>query len=280
MRKYYYILAINLLLSTFCQAQIDPMTLVKTVFARDTFPELENHITGEYKGHPTGTDLPENVMRDYLLLGENENTAVVNLTIIDSIGVEFDTYLHLVKEENIWKIEAFRALAMTGIIAQVKDELEKMTEAQVDSMIEQSKKDTTAFSMFKSKEDYQFELSNSRLILESDSNIIKHFQENEIEFNRIKDSVQKEVVQIEIEEEIIQTIGTNYKQEYRKLLISSISTGGYELGNCINFRIGGMIDNTVGYLYVKNKKDVPDMNPSRIIMVREIGNGWYIYKTT
>ena len=32
--------------------------------------------------------------------------------------------------------------------------------------------------------------------------------------------------------------------------------------------------------FVKDKKDVPEMNPSRIIMIREIGNGWYIYKTT
>lgn len=280
MRKYYYILAINLFLSTFCRAQIDPMSLVKTVFSKDTFPELENHITGEYKGHPNGTDLPKNVKKDYLLLGENEKTAVVNLTIIDSIGVEFDTYLHLVKEENIWKIEAFRALAMTGIIAQVKDELEKMTEAQVDSMIEQYKKDTTAFSMFKSKEDYQFELGNARLTLASDDNIIEHFKTNEIEFNRIKDSIQKEIEEIKIEEERTQSIGENYQNEYRTLFISSISTGGYELVNCIDFRIGGMIDNTVGYFYVKDKKDVPEMNPSRIIMVREIGNGWYIYKTT
>ena len=256
------------------------MTLVKTVFSKDTFPELENHITGEYKGHPNGTDLPKNVKKDYLLLGENEKTAVVNLTIIDSIGVEFDTYLHLVKEENIWKIEAFRALAMTGIIAQVKDELEKMTEAQVDSMIEQYKKDTTAFSMFKSKEDYQFELGNARLTLASDDNIIEHFKTNEIEFNRIKDSIQKEIEEIKIEEERTQSIGENYQNEYRTLFISSISTGGYELVNCIDFRIGGMIDNTVGYFYVKDKKDVPEMNPSRIIMVREIGNGWYIYKTT
>ena len=280
MRKFYCILTINLLLTTFCQGQIDPLTLVKKVFDKDTFPDLENHITKEYKGHPNGTDLPKNATTDFLLLGENEKTAVVNLTIIDSAGVEFDTYVHLIKEENIWKIEAFRALAMTGIIAQVKDELEKMTEAQVDSLIEKSKKDTTAFAMFKSKEDYQFELGNARLTLASDDDIIEHFKTNEIEFNRIKDSIQKEIEEIKIEEERTQSIGANYQNEYRTLLISSISTGGYELGNCIDFRIGGMIDNAVGYFYVNDKKDVPDMNPSRIIMVREIGNGWYIYKTT
>jgi hypothetical protein len=68
--------------------------------------------------------------------------------------------------------------------------------------------------------------------------------------------------------------------EYRKLYISSVWFGDYELGNCLNFLIGGLLDNTVGFIYVKNKKDLPVMSPDKIIMIREIGNGWFIYKTT
>ena len=41
-----------------------------------------------------------------------------------------------------------------------------------------------------------------------------------------------------------------------------------------------MIDNTVGYLYVHDRENLPKMNPSRIIMIREIGSGWYLFKTT
>ena len=83
-----------------------------------------------------------------------------------------------------------------------------------------------------------------------------------------------------VDEETSLKLIENLKPDYQKLFISSVSTGGYELGNCINFLIGGMVDNSVGYIYVKDKKDLPEMNPSRIIMIREIGNGWYIYKTT
>lgn len=72
----------------------------------------------------------------------------------------------------------------------------------------------------------------------------------------------------------------NFKVDYGRLYISSVSTGGWELGNCINFLIGGMVDNYVGYIYVKDKKDLPEMNADRVIMIREIENGWYIYKTT
>jgi hypothetical protein len=72
----------------------------------------------------------------------------------------------------------------------------------------------------------------------------------------------------------------NFKADYQKIFISSISTGDFELGNGINFLIGGMLDNTVGYLYVKDKNDLPEMNSDSVIMIREIGDGWYIYKTT
>jgi hypothetical protein len=41
-----------------------------------------------------------------------------------------------------------------------------------------------------------------------------------------------------------------------------------------------MLDNTVGYLYVKDKEDLPEMTDRRVIMIREISDGWYIYKTT
>jgi hypothetical protein len=41
-----------------------------------------------------------------------------------------------------------------------------------------------------------------------------------------------------------------------------------------------MIDNTVGYFYEPDKTKIPEINPSEIIMIREIGDGWYMYKTT
>ena len=41
-----------------------------------------------------------------------------------------------------------------------------------------------------------------------------------------------------------------------------------------------MIDNSVGYLYCKNPDDVPLMSDNGYIMIRDLGNGWYLYKTT
>jgi hypothetical protein len=201
------------------------------------------------------------------------------MTITDKTGKGVDTYLHFTKEK-IWKLSAFRALAMTGMIEGVKKELEQLSPKGVDSLIAISKKDTAENAMFKSREDFDFQLGNLNLILASDSEIIDHFNKNKIEFERLKNIALKDWGINKVDDEGTIKLCNGLENDFHKLFINSIETGGYELGNCINFSIGGMLDNTVGYLFVTDKKDIPEMNPSSIIMIKEIGDGWYIYKTT
>ena len=161
-------------------------------------------------------------------------------------------------------------------------ELEKMTPLQVDEMIEKAgkAKDKTEI-VFASRADYHFELGNATLILELDENIIQHFVQNKAAFERMKDAALTELAGKEKNGDRSFKLADNMKTDYRKLFISSISYGGYQLGgNCLDFLIGGMLDNTVGYLYVTDKKDLPEMSDARVIMLREIADGWYLYKTT
>ena len=258
----------------------EPLDIAKKIFGKDSLTNIENYISGEYKGSPNGRDLKEGSTTKFLILEQNEDKAVISLTILDSLGKGIDTYLHFEKDKT-WKIVAFRALAMTGIIQMVKYELENMTPLEIDEIISSSKnKKKDGHGKFSSKSDYDFQLGNANLTLELDDNIAQHFLNNQKEFERLKDLA---LIQLDdekmIDERSIKLI-ENYKVDYQKIYISSVSTGGYELGNSINFLIGGMIDNSVGYIFVEDEKDIPEMNPSRIIMIREIGNGWYIYKTT
>lgn len=257
-----------------------PLDLAKKIFSQDSFPNIGNYIKGEYEGMPNGQDLHKGTITRFTLLDQAEKNAVVGMTILDSSGKGIDTYLHFEKD-TVWKMSAFRALAMTGMIEEVKNELEKMTPQQVDEMIAKNKnRKKEDASMFASRDDYNFQLGNVRLTLELDENIAKHFLANQSEFERLKSLALAQLEKEKADKEGSIKLIENYKVDYKKLFISSVSTGGYELGNCINFLIGGIIDNTVGYMYVKDKKDLPKMNPSDIIMIKEIGNGWYIYKTT
>ena len=268
-----------LLITTTYGQSFEPLELAKKIFGQDSLPNIENYSRGEYEGRPNGQDLREGTTTKFVLLGQSDKNAVVRMTILDSAGKGFDAYLHF-ERDSTWKMNAFRALAMTGIIERVAQELEKMTPKEIDEIIKQSNDKEGKEGMFKSRQDYDFELGNAKLTLELDDNIVKHFLTNQTEFERLKNLALAQLEKKKADEERRTKLIENYKDDYRRLFISSVSTGGYELGNCINFLIGGILDNTVGYIYVKDKKDLPEMNPDRVIMIKEIGNGWYIYKTT
>lgn len=259
---------------------IEPLELAKRIFGKESFANIGDYLTGEYKGNPSGKDLRKDSITKFTVLGQTDKKAVVGMTILDTSGKGVDTYLHFEKEA-IWKMSAFRALAMTGMIQQIVQELEKITPKQIDEIIKYSAKNNVKEGMFKSREEYDFMLGNSKLTLELDENIIKHFLLNQVEFNMLKDSALKELKTKDVNVDKTLPLLENLKKNYRLLLITSVSFGDYEVGsNCLSFSIGGMLDNTVGYLYVKDKKDLPEMNPSGVIMLKEIGNGWYLYKTT
>ena len=280
-RKMTFVITALFLVSNMVFAQtLEPLDLAKRIFSKNGMPNISSYVTGEYKGKPSGVDLPQNAKQTFALLEQTNDTAVVAMTVVDPAGRSLDTYLFFTKKAT-WKMSAFRALALTGIIEAFKNTLEKMTPQQVDVIIAKSQKakDKSQFP-FTSREEYNFELGNAKLTLELDKDIIQHFRDNKPEFNRLKNLA---LAQLKKEK----TTGTRphkliekYKSEYRKLFISSVSTQGFEFGSCINFFIGGMVDNTVGYLYVRDKKDLPSMTSDNIIMLRKIEDGWYLYKTT
>lgn len=251
---------------------IEPMDLAKKIFGKEVFIlNIDNYIIDEYQGQPNGHDLRDGAILNFTLLGQTDKKAVVSMTVSDSTGKGFDAYLHF-RKDSIWKMSAFRTLAMTGILAASKIELESMTPQQVDDMIKRSK--------FSDRSEFDFQLGNIRLTLESDDNITKHFLANKMEFERIKDIALQELERNVSNEDSIMEVNKKLKTDYKKLFISSISFDNYHGVKHLNFLIGGVLDNSVGYIYVKDIKDLPEMSSDDIIMLKEIGNGWYIYKTT
>jgi hypothetical protein len=254
-----------------------PLELAQEIFSKDGNINIENYITGEYAGTPNGGDINENLYTKFILLEQNENKAVVVMTIHDEIGKGSDYYLYF-KKDAIWKMYALRSLAITGMIESIVTFLEQMSNEEIDGQINGNNE----YSLFSSINEYNYLLGNYRLILETDDNIINHFMENRNEFERIKDMAIKELNEkynyrnIESQIYLIQ----DFEYEYKKLYVSSVSIGDIEFGLCLQFHIGGILDNTVGYIYTNDRVNLPEINPNRIIMIREIGNGWYIYKTT
>lgn len=127
------------------------------------------------------------------------------------------------------------------------------------------------------KEDFQYQLENIKLTLEFDDNTIMHFNENKEKFETLKNEVinfRKDTTHNQ------KNINFEFQVKLNKLYLGKLSNYQLLCEECIKFTIGGMIDNTVGYFYLSDERKLPKMNPSRVIMIREIGNGWYIFKTT
>ncbi|MFV0531835.1 MAG: hypothetical protein ACK5MD_10430 [Flavobacteriales bacterium] len=228
-----------------------PLEIVRKVFTDRTF---QNEIL-------------KNTKLDFKMLDKNKETAVINLTLTDSLGKGIDTYVHL-RNENGWKINAFRALAMTGMLEQIKNQFENMTDKQIDSMIATGDED------IKSKEDFYYNLKNIKLTLELDDNIIKHFNDNKKAFEDLRQKI------VSLKSKGKDDLNVILKEDLRKLYLGNLMSRELLCDECIVLTIGGMIDNTVGYFYLNDQSKLPKMNPAWIIMIREIGGGWYLFKTT
>lgn len=284
---FYKLLIAGLLLTAAAHAQRQslptaPLEIAQRIFNKESFPQISAFSTGEYLGHPCGEDLSDDAVCQYALLGQSAEKAVVAVTVVSPGEEGLDLYLHFVKDGAEWKVGACRALAMTGMIQLMRDEMKKFTIDQVDSMIAAEKNNGKEYKTFTSRDDYYFQLGNSDLTLKQDENIIKHFNDNKDKFYALRDAALKELQEHKKEEEQRSVpLIKSRRDEYRQLFISFVSYGGYMISeHCLTFLIGGMLDNTVGYLYVKDKKDLPEMSDNRVIMLREIGEGWYLYKTT
>jgi len=262
-----------------CNGQDDPLTLAKTIFARQKFENINKHVTGEYNGTPNGTDLPNNVNIVFELLDKNDKVAVVAMTIVDSTGKAFDTYLHFVND-NVWKVTAFRALALTGIYGEILSNYDKMTQSQRDSLnlVQEKVIELPGYS-YKPKP-IDWTIKNARLVLSSDKDLIDYFKKNEEKFEALKDGLLSKGI-LQSNKRLEELDGSKlFQNQIDILLIDNVGRSTFGSPKNLEFVIGGMTDNSVGYLFVKDIRNKPSMTPNEFIMIREIGNGWYLFKTT
>lgn len=258
------------------QELIEPLELSKQIFSKTKFRQLKKYTTGEYqsnKNRPNGTDLSPTIDAEFELLTKLEDISVVAMTLVDSTGISItDVYLHFEFEDRVWKLAAFRGLAMTGLIEQVVQMYDSLTEQQIDSLISKEN------GHFKNRKEFDFELMNSKLTLASDQELIEHFIINQEKFQELVHEVNQD--RPEFNPMRRTPLGENQKQLTQELLIGHITDGAFDCEDCIELTIGGMIDNRVGYLYITDQNQVPKMNPNRYIMVRQLAPNWYLFKTT
>lgn len=165
-----------------------------------------------------------------------------------------DVYFYL-NDENGWKVTAVRLLALTGMIEQAYLGLKAKTNLT---------------------EDEKGLLGNFKLTLAPDAELKSWFLDHKKPLDDLcvllAARSKKSVLSVKRDDQTFpEAAGL-----LRKLDLSTTSVN--ENGE-VEFVIGGVTDNTVGFLYSASKNP-PKIDPSSYIWVEEVAPNWYLFRTT
>jgi hypothetical protein len=272
--KYIIFISIIFLISTkntICN-KLEPLEITKLVFDENGFDnsqvlpfccDLHLH---NFKDSSFGQTLPKNAVRNYELIFKDDSSALVSVGIRVDVSA-FDLYVFFRKIDD-WHIETIRTLAGIELINQIIYEYQNL---QVDS--------AKSKLMAQGYDNLELFIKRLKLSISSDSEIEKYFRENISSFNKIIEYI--ETHNYDNPEERISQINNDViiKELLKDILIDKIVDA--EEGEFVaGFMIGGIIDNSVGYFYQPDKTKLPKISKSLYILIKPLGNGWYMYKTT
>lgn len=168
-----------------------------------------------------------------------DDFAVCRVTGLLPDGEEKDFYFYL-EHGSSWKISAMRALALGGAPELIHRELKEKKGALT------------------ANEDY--ELRNLSLTLSTDQELRDWFSRNKASLVEIARSA---------------------TPEQRSQICRELGLSGVEQGDdgAVEVIIGGITDNTVGFLYLPLGPP-PPIDPGDYIWVESLGNDWYLFRTT
>jgi hypothetical protein len=214
-----------------------------------------------------GEQLAPSVKREVHLLYQDTGRAVVTVWLHDSI-TSMDVYFYL-QHREVWTVYAVRSLVM-------KAEAEKEL-LRLDSIPEKLRGKT-----YKQKwgHTWKFDHDNVSLWNSSDSGLATYYYSHADDF-RALEKLRQQKYPLAPDDSVYKTVMNDKKirKKADALLIRDIIVDKHAPGTVLYF-IGGILDNSVGYMYQPDPMKVPKPNAGYFILVRPLGNGWYLYKTT
>lgn len=252
---------------------LSPLRVVEKYVSIDGFPEKLRHFCcemyHEWMAPKTlGQQLDSTVIREVHLLYQDTSRAVVTAWLHND-KTSMDVYFYL-QHRQVWTVYAVRSLVMKDL---AKGELKRL-----DSIPEKErgKKYTKQHG-----HSWQFDRSNAELWSASDTVLVQHWDNNRLRFSQLE-MMRAKLYKINSTDSIDSTyiIASKKMQKVMNLLlIRAVRSDRNAPGNAL-YIIGGVLDNTVGYLYQPDPALVPKISAGYFILVKPLGNGWYLYKTT
>ena len=228
----------------FAAAQ-SPDEIVQAFFGPSGVVDKDASYTGEmlrFKEQPTlGETLPKGVSITTRPLLSTDTNVVIGVTLAIPEHAQ-DWYAYFRKSEGRWRLEAVRTLALTGIPSMVLAQLEEKQNRSSEE---------------------EWTLQNLRLLFKSDAELMVLLKSHSERLGKI-----------------ITLIPDDHAaavQATRDLHFASVEKTSSGL---IEFVIGGLVDNSVGILWVPPGMVPPHMSPDSYILVEHVVGSWYLFKTT
>lgn len=251
---------------------LTPLRVVEKYVSPEGFPEKMRHFCcemyQEWMAPKTlGQQLDSTVIREIHLLYQDTARAVVTVWLHNE-KTSMDVYFYL-QHRQVWTVYAVRSLVMKDL---AKDELKRL-----DSIPQNERGKTYTKQHGHS---WQFDRDNAMLWSSPDTIIANHFHLTKARFGQLE-KMRAKMYMVSPTDSIDSTYFASKKMRKAmdKLLIRAIRSDRNAPG-AVLYLIGGVLDNTVGYMYQPDPRKVPQVSAGYFILIRPLGGGWYLYKTT
>ncbi|SHJ62725.1 hypothetical protein SAMN02745146_3573 [Hymenobacter daecheongensis DSM 21074] len=262
------------------QPPIEPLQIAEQFVAPEGWPDMKSYLCCEAadqaRRQTLGQQIPRALRRRCQLLRQDSARAVVAVELRDST-TRNDFYLHFRREPAAgWKLQAVRSLAASGLSTPMLRLLTQMPPAEI-----------ARYNQAHPAADHAFTVGNLRLWMSADADIARHFSRRRRDFQQVVRLVQARpyfapsaTADSAAAGEQAANADPAVRQLLRTLFISRVGRHDTGCGTCLEFIIGGTLHNSMGLLYQPDAAAVPAMSPAHIIVIRPLGQGWYLYKTT
>lgn len=219
-----------------------------------------------------------------------KNYSVARIQAVEKNSRVVDLYFYL-KFDDGWKVRSIRAMAQTGFLEAINTGLKSKTaltaeEKEALANTELVLSSDQLLAQWFQKNRAALDKLAAQAILETKKNPVKEMPpqrkiKNRVAVNEVAKSVATGVSD-EDEPRTIDYINQNTKQFPKTAdLLKTLHLSGLETksnGN-LEITIGGMTDNSVGFVY-SPAGTPPAIDGWRYIWVEKVAAGWYLYRTT
>ena len=272
-------LCLPLLAAALAPPTLPPLRIAEQFVASAGWPEMKDYlcceVAGQAKKQTLGQQIPARQRRRCELILQDSATAVVAVELRDTASRR-DFYLHFRHDSTGWKLGAIRSLAMTHLGPPMVALLSGLPKAAV---ADYDRKHPDA--------SHAFTVGNLRLWTSADAEIAAYFQHHRSDFQKLLRQVQAGQFfapappgPAEPAAEQAANADPTVHAQLRRLFLGRVTRRATACGSCLAFVIGGKTTSLVGLLYQPEAAQLPAMSPNGVIVLRPLGEGWYLYKTS